>query len=161
MLIIKTVFVSIFFLIIGGVLGILISGNALMSEIKKQRKISGKYMTFFTLYDEWLSMKQRGKSIKEYFCIHGYKSVAIYGMGKMGARFYQELQQEGIKVSYVIDRNASHIEVDIECLLPEGQFPMVDVIVVTAVNDFEEIKDTLEAKVPYPIVSLEDIIPKA
>lgn len=161
MLILKTMFVSIIFLIIGGVLGILISGNALMSEIKKQRKISSKYLAFFTLYDEWLSMKQRGESIKEYFDIHGYKSIAIYGMGKMGMRFYQELRQEGINVSYVIDRNALHIDVDIECLLPEGQFPMVDAIVVTVVNDFEEIKDTLEAKVSYPVVSLEDIIPKA
>ena len=161
MLIIKAVFVSIIILIIGGVLGILISGNALMSEIKKQRKISSKYLTFFTLYDEWLSMKQRGKSVKEYFDMYGYKSVAIYGMGKMGMRFYQELRQEGINVSYVIDRNALHIDVDIECLLPEGQFPMADAIVVTVVNDFKEIKDTLEAKVSYPVVSLEDIIPKA
>lgn len=152
--------IAIVFTMIGGILGILISGNALLAEVKKQHGLSDKYLALYLLYDRWLLMKQTGRSVKEYFESHGYNRVAIYGMGKIGIRFFQELVQEGVEVLYVIDRNASQIKLNIECLSPEDNLPEVDVIIVTVIDDCERISKYIGNKTQCVIVSLEDIILK-
>lgn len=149
--------IAIIAFLIGALAGILISGNALLANLKGQHQLSKKYFSFFMLYDKWLSMKQMGRNVKEYFEINGYKRVAIYGMGQIGVRFYEELRQEGVEVLYVIDRNAPNLKFDVECLLPENELPEVDVIIVTAINNYEEIRDVVVGKVKCPVVSLNDI----
>ena len=42
-----------------------------------------------------------------------WKRVAIYGMGEMGKLLKKELQLDGVKVLYAIDRNAENIKTDI------------------------------------------------
>ena len=103
-------------------------------------------------------MKQRGKSIKEYLDKNEINSVAIYGMGRIGKRLYQELYQEGIRVEYVIDRNSAQSGFGVRCLLPEDELPETDMIIVTAICDYEEIKDALEPRVMCQLISLEKII---
>lgn len=144
--------------IVGMILGILISGNALLSDLKKQFELARKYMSFFALYDTWLLKKQMGKSVKEYFENNKYKRVAIYGMGKIGVRFYEELKLEEVEVLYVIDRNAKKLNFDVECLLPEDEFQNIDVIVVTAINSYNEIKEAIQSKTQCAIISLENVI---
>ena len=79
-------------------------------------------------------------------------------MGEMGNRLYEDLKNTSVEVKYAIDKNAasSYSELDIKDL--EDDFPQVDCIVVSAIFAFDEIKEELEQKVDFTIVSLEDVI---
>ncbi len=149
---------AILFFIIGGIIGILIAGNALIAEIKRLRVLSDKHLALFVLCDRWLELRQKGKSIKQYLDRKGFNKVAIYGMGRLGQRFYLELKQQGVDVPYVIDRNGLSAKLGVTCLSPESKMPSVDVIIVTAICDFDEIKENMRGRVLDKIISLEEII---
>lgn len=149
---------AVIFLILGCVVGVLISGNALIAEIRQEKCLASKQFSFCELYDRWLEIRDEGQHLKKYFETEGYQSVAIYGMGQIGKRLYIELIQERVNVLYAIDRRRIRSEFEVECLSPDNDLPDVDVIVVTAICDYHEIKRMLEKKITCPIVSLEDII---
>ena len=110
------------------------------------------------MLNQWLILKQEGKSLIEYFNKNGYKSVAIYGMGEMGNRLYDELKDSEIELKYAIDKNAAGTYSELNVIGKDDDFPEVDVLVVTATFAFDEIEDELSGKVDWPIVSLEDVV---
>lgn len=144
--------------IIGMIAGILLSGHALISDIKKLKKDADKNWKFYMLYDNWFELKQRGKSLKNYFHHNNFHDIAIYGMGKIGLRLYGELKKEGVNVCYVIDRNGLQTDLDIKCFTPENNLPKADVIIVTVVQSYDEIVACVQSKVNCPILSIEEII---
>lgn len=158
MLIVKTTFIVFIFFIIGGVLGIVVSGHALMADLKRLKQELGRYQTFFNIYDKWLELKQGGKKLKDYLQLKGYNNIAIYGIGKIGERFYKDLVLEGGKVLYIIDKNKSRFKCDVQCFSPECELPEADVVIVTAICDYDTIKEDIRVKVKCPIVSLEKVI---
>ena len=87
-----------------------------------------------------------------------FRSVAIYGMKELGERLYDELENSGIEVCYIIDKNADSIYADVDVITPDDDLKPVDVIVVTAIYYFDEIEEMLSEKVDYPVISLEDIL---
>lgn len=117
-----------------------------------------KMTEFYRLLIEWLRIKQEGKSLMSFFVQNGYKTVAIYGMKELGERLYDELKDSEIEVKYIIDKNADAIYADVDVVDPEDTLEDVDVIVVTAIHYFDEIEETLAAKVDCPVLSLEDIV---
>lgn len=118
------------------------------------KKVHELYMAF----DQWLRIRQEGKTLVEYFEKNDYKTVAIYGMKELGERLYDELENTGIEVRYIIDKNADAIYADVDVVTPDDELKPVDVIVVTAIYYFDEIEENLSDKVDCPIVSLEDIL---
>ncbi len=118
------------------------------------KKVHELYMAF----DQWLSIRQEGKTLVEYFREHDYKTVAIYGMKELGEHLYEELKGSDVEVRYVIDKNADTIYADVDVVTPDEVLEPVDVIVVTAIYYFDEIEDMLSEKVDYPVISLEDIL---
>lgn len=119
-------------------------------------KVHELYMAF----DQWLQIRQQGKTLVEYFTKNGYKTVAVYGMKELGERLCDELKGSDVTVSYAIDKNADSIytDVDVDVVTPDEELEEVDVIVVTAITFFDEIEEMLCEKVDCPIVSLEDIL---
>ncbi|MCI8377476.1 MAG: hypothetical protein HFH72_03035 [Lachnospiraceae bacterium] len=147
---------------IGAGLGAVVGGIGVSclksgSEAKLLAKIE-KFKGYYYMLNQWLMLKQEGKSLEQYFVDNGYKAVAIYGMGEMGNRLYEELKGSNeVKVEYVIDQNtAAYSEVKIFGL--EEEFPSVDVIVVTATFAYDEIKEALLQKSNALVVSLNDVI---
>ena len=122
--------------------------------LEGHKKVHELYMAF----DQWLRLRQEGKTLVEYFEKYNYKTVAIYGMKELGERLYDELANTGIEVRYVIDKNADSIYADVDVVTPDNELEPVDVIVVTAIYYFDEIEENLSDKVECPIVSLEDIL---
>lgn len=118
----------------------------------------GKLVEFYNILNNWLMLKQEGKSLVEYFEKNQYKTIAIYGMKELGERLCDELKSSNVKVAYAVDKNADSIYADIDVITPDDDLPKVDVIVVTAVHYFDEIEEMLEEKVDCPIVSIEDIV---
>lgn len=140
-----------------------IVGGVMVRHISNKRTLlwkeySDKHLSMFLLMNEWIKIKQEKKNIKKYFETRGYKTIAVYGLSYIGERLIDELEELGLEVKYGIDKKANKFYSDIEVYAPEDQLPMVDVIIVSAIYYFDEIKELLEGKVNCPIVSLEDIL---
>lgn len=117
-----------------------------------------KMVEFYNILNEWLTLRQQGKSLVQYFERNQYKTVAIYGMKELGERLYDELKDSDIKVLYAIDKNADSIYAEVDVLTPDDDLPEVDLIVVTPVHYFDEIKEMLADKADYPVLSIEDVV---
>lgn len=140
-----------------------IAGAVAMNKLKEQavdakaEKIE-KFKGYYNMLNQWLVLKQEGKSLTEYFVNNNYKSIAIYGMGEMGNRLYDELKNSEIEVKYAIDKNAAGTYSEVDVIEKDEDFPEVDAIVVAATFAFEAIQEELNEKVDWPIISLEDVV---
>lgn len=142
--------------VVGAVAGFVVASNLNGKQIPQKYD---KFKGYYNLLNQWLLLKQEGKSLEEYFVENGYKTVAIYGMGEMGNRLYDELKSsQEIEMRYAIDKNAAGAYSELQVLELEDDLPQVDVIVVTATFAYEEIEKKLNERIDYPIVSLEDVV---
>lgn len=142
----------------GAVAGGAAVGTTLNKGANAQNEHIKKMTLFYQVLNRWLTIRQEGKSLTEYFKRNNYKTVAIYGMKELGERLYDELKDSGVTVKYIIDKNASDVYANEDVITPDEDLEPVDVIVVTAIYYYNEIEEMLLEKVDYPIVSLEDIV---
>lgn len=126
--------------------------NSLESNKEKVNKFKGYYNTL----NQWLVIKNQGKSIEDYFKKNNYMTSAIYGMGGIGERVYEELKKTDVDVKYFIDKSVINSRLKVFDI--NDELPYVDVIIVTPIFAFVDIERELSQKVNYPIVSIEDII---
>lgn len=146
-------------LLMGGVTGAATMGKVKNSTVKEKIKKIDKFKQYYNILNQWLVLKQEGKSLEQYFVDNQYKTAAIYGMGEMGNRLYDELKNSNkINIKYAVDKNAKGIYSELEVLELEDNLPEVDVLVITATFAFEEIEEKLSAKIDCPIISLEDVV---
>lgn len=124
---------------------------------EKEQKIE-KFKNYYNLLNQWLTLKQDGISIEKYFIDHGYRTIAVYGMGEMGKRLCSELKNSEIEVKYAIDQFAGSTYSEVDIVDMEDELKKVDVIVVTATFAFDEIKEQLEQKTDDPVISLDDVV---
>ncbi len=143
---------------VGITLGSLVTGKIMAEADKSSKQLSEKHLSLFLMMNQWVTIKQEGKSLISYFDKYNYKRIAIYGMSYAGERLLAELNNSDIKVAYGIDKNANGIYTDIEMYTLEDELPKVDMIVVTSIFFFDEIEEKLSLKVNCPIISLEDIV---
>lgn len=126
-----------------------------MTDVKVNR-----FEVSSNIFNKWLSIKQKGGSLEGFFYDNDVSSIAIYGVGALGERLLDELEDSGVRVVYGIDRaNGQKKNLRIEIygveMLPDFD---IDAIVVTPVHDYWSIVENLEKYVDCPILSLEDIV---
>ncbi len=131
---------------------------SLEGEVKKLKDENAKFKEFNELLLMWLQDYQDGRRVVDFFHQNGYKSVAIYGYGDLGAALAGELEDSDVEVKYVIDRAADFVYTELKVLRPDDNLPDVDVVVVTAIHYFDDIKTYMEKRISCPIVSLETVI---
>ena len=68
----------------GGVAAQTVSSKKVNQLLEGHKKVHELYMAF----DQWLRIRQEGKTLVEFFEKNGYKTVAIYGMKELGERLY-------------------------------------------------------------------------
>ena len=141
--------------VIGAVAGVGYLKEKKVSQ--KQAKVD-KFKGYYNMLNEWLALKQGGKSLDEYFKQNNYKTVAIYGMGEMGNRLYDELKTTDIEIKYAIDKNVDTVYAELEVKEIDDELPDVDVVVVTATFAFDDIVESIQDKFICPIVSLENVV---
>jgi hypothetical protein len=118
-----------------------------------------KYRAYYRLLGSWMKLRNRNRSLAEYFADHNHSTVAIYGLGSLGICLLEELNNSRIVVRYGIDRNAKHLSyLGLKVVLPESPIEPVDVIVITPINQHEELASGLAGKTAAALVNLEDII---
>lgn len=151
--------------IIGGLIGLL--SGILIAEIYIKKLLHSlseefwekeKYVGYFMIMDDWLAMKEENIRLEQFFKRYHYGTVAIYGMGRLGNLLYDELAHSDIKVKYGIDQTGGRMYRNLEIISKDGKLEPVDAIIVTAVFDFDSIKDELKKRVDCPVISLEEVI---
>lgn len=135
-------------------------------EIQKsilKKKIKKQDMSFLGMSTviKWMENKNKGFNIGNYLLEHGYKRIAIYGLGDIGKLLYEELKETDIKVVCFSDRNYESMEVieeKIKVVSPDN-IKDVDVVVVTPMVSYDEIVAMLgEIDPKLPTLSLRDIM---
>ena len=78
-------------------------GNFMLKSVNKSQEMSDKHLSLYMITNDWLRLKQDGKSMIAYFEREKYKKIAIYGMHYMGMSLLNELKNSEIEVLYGID----------------------------------------------------------
>ena len=119
-----------------------------------------RFLVDFHIFNKWLSLKQRGLSLSTYFIDNDIKTIAIYAIGSMGERLFNELKDSPIQVLYAIDRDTekkSFHELPLYNLTTSA-LPKADVIVATVASAYWEITEDLKKLTDLPVLSIEDIV---
>lgn len=135
--------------------GILCTAKKASSIIIEKQKNIEKSQKMFSVLDVWLEKKMQGKSIANFIKKNNYHMVAIYGLGNIGRLLEIELRNY-VEISYGIDRREIFAEFPV--YKPEQDLPETDIVIVTAVYEFEEIEEMLRKKLNCTIYSIEDIV---
>lgn len=135
-----------------------IKNKIINQEINKTNKFRG----YYDLTNKWISIKNEGKSLSQYFEDQNYKKICIYGMGELGSRLLEELKESEIEVAFAIDKNTGSTNAEIEIYdieeISDELMKDIDVIVVSAIFAFDEIEELLREKVSCLVISLEDVV---
>ena len=130
----------------------------LKKKLRNESTKTNKYTELYILMTQWMEAKQNGQSIAAWLKENNYRTVAIYGVYLIGERLYAELLDEGINVLYGIDGKSRVYIEGIKIYKPTDKLPEADAIIVTAVSDFEAIREKLQDKVTAKIYSMKDIL---
>lgn len=145
------------FIFIGFILGMKYSNK----EIIKMSNISSKHWKLYEIAIRWIRSQE---NIERYIVQNEYKRVCIYGMSHLGDCLTDALRKAGIEVVYGIDKNADKLYNQyIPIYKLSDNLPTADLIIVTTIMHFEEIKSELEKKFEkeISIVSLEEVLAEA
>ena len=131
--------------------------------IDKSHEMVSRYRGYYDVTKQWLKIKNEDKSTVEYFNDNDYSNIAIYGLGELGSRLYEELKNSNINVKYFVDKEADSMyfgEDDIELAsIHDLDDNGIDVIVITPVYAYEDIeKQLLDKGISCDIVSIEDVV---
>lgn len=128
-------------------------------EIDSLEIYGRKYLIYFQLMDRWLASKYEGKKVSDFLEKEKIKKVAIYGLGNMANRLVEELDGEKVEVEYGIDRDICVTSSNLKNIYsPLEILPPVDAIIVTPIFEYEIIKNDINKKYSYRVISLETII---
>lgn len=150
--------ISVVSILAGAAAGAVAAGKITGKRLEKTGAMLNKMHSLFLLMNRWVNVKQKGKNLASYFEKNGYQKIAVYGMSYAGETLLEELRGSSVEVLYGIDQKSDVIYSDIEVMKPEDSLKKVDAVVVTAITFFDEIEETLSAKMDCPIISLEDIL---
>lgn len=154
----KKSIISVLSFVVGAFVGAFSMNSIKKIDITAIAEQKNRFKEYYNMLNQWIIIKQEGESIDKYFEKNGYNKIAIYGMGEVGNRLYDDLKKSNIKVEYAIDINPESTYSEIKVYSIHDNYPDVDVIVVSPIFNYNEIKNSLYHKVNCPIISLNDII---
>jgi len=127
-------------------------------------KLCEKNEQILQIERKWIALKQNEDNIAFRLTEKGIFEIAVYGYGVLGRLLLQELKNSSVLVKYIIDKRkikpeeAAGLPVIIYGSESLEQMEKVDAIVVTAVMDYEEIRQELERKSDVRIIHLEELV---
>ncbi|MBQ9359716.1 MAG: glycosyltransferase family 4 protein [Lachnospiraceae bacterium] len=131
--------------------------NDRLNEIKKayMEEADKRFLQSRVLL-RWVDILRKGSDYKGFFSKREYKSIVIYGVYDIGKMLIEDLINNGLNVVYAIDR--IHRNTCVKIYTPDSELPDADVMVVTPISSFQEIKSSLSRRFKGSIVSLEDVL---
>lgn len=141
----------------GAIIGIIFD-HYIINNKKNNFTKEMKFRTYYNILNRWLQLKQDGVNLGQYFIDNNIQNIAIYGMGELGSRLYNELKNTNIEIKYAIDKEGDRMYSIIDTYTLDDDIEIVDAIIVTAVFDFDFIRRKLSKKISCQIISLEDVV---
>lgn len=129
-----------------------------MTELNMER-----YHNIAKCMDRWMSLREKNHSINAYFRYYDIRTIGIYGYGILGRHLVWEIEcgEVYVSIKWILDKRAKDIiDINYPVFIPED-FNVtndVDVIVVSAINDFDEIERILSEQKRIKVISLDSII---
>jgi len=127
-------------------------------ELKRSKDLSDKHLRLFMMMNCWTNAKIRGVGVVDYLKENNAQKVAVYGLSYAGQTLINELEQNNIEIAYGVDQNPDFYCQNFDVLSPDEDLPNVDIMIITAISSFEDIKERLKSKIDCRIVSLEEIV---
>ncbi len=103
-----------------------------------------KYKGYFDMLSKWMYLRNTGCFLTDHKLLKN--RIAVYGYGKIGQRFVEELTLSGNPPQYIIDKGSSLVSLISERTTLAYELKAVDVIVVTVVFDYIDIEKQLIQK---------------
>ena len=95
---------------------------------------------------------KKGQRIEQYMKSNRNKKIAIYGMGFMGDCVVDAIKDAGLNVVCGIDRNAEQLyNCHVPILKPDSDLPVVEIIIVTVLDSYEDIKHSFGKLCPFRV----------
>lgn len=136
------------------------SSDMLSANIQRLEKRSTKFTEYFHLLNLWMKKNNNCIKMAEYLKGQGISRIAVYGIGELGERLYEELEESGVEIVYAIDSNNNRVYHQIEVKLPTQNLEDVQIIIVTPIAEYKSIKEKLNQVTTCKIVSLKEIVQK-
>lgn len=154
-------FVAFLSTMVGIATGVTVMGKLKDKKINIKEEKIDKFKNYYYMLNQWLMLKQEGKGLEDYFQANNYKTIAIYGMGELGNRLYDELKETSIRVLYAVDKNPDKVYSELKVVSLDEPLEEVDAFIVTATFAYDEIEKELSDRVNCPIISLENVVYEA
>ncbi len=110
------------------------------------------------MIQRWLSLKLEGRSLADGLLQRGIRSAALYGMGYLGCCLYDELDNGGIRISYVMDRRPVDADGIVKVVRIEDALPQTDGIIITVLGDNRDLQKLIEAKCDAKVMLLSELM---
>lgn len=118
-----------------------------------------QYGSYWRLMDKWLSLKEENRSLADILEKKHIYKVAIYGVGMLGKHLINDLLDSNIEIVCAMDKKVIDKKYDFPVIqivekIPDG-IPESDVVIITPVYEFSNIKKLFEKKKMENVISLE------
>lgn len=143
--------------------------KAYMRDLRAKNKLMDKRMNISRQWGcyvsmlRWMTNKNNGKLLKDYFDGCPYKKIGIYGADEIGRLVYHELCESKCEVACFVGRDAEGISwyMDAEVIMESEltKHDELDAIIVPPIHDYVEISERWSKNgINIPTVSLRDVI---
>lgn len=120
--------------------------------------VTNSYLVTAQCFDRWMDLREKNICISDYLKKYDITQVAVYGYGMLGKHLIKELEEQNIRIAYILDRNCRKQSLKYEIKNPQDNLPQVDAIIVTVVDEFDEIYQSLKDRVNSKFFSLFEIV---
>ena len=132
-------------------------GMAIQRGVEARLKELDRLKMAMDIYDTWIAVNRQPGAVAKRLRRTGCQVAAIYGMGKMGMRLYQEIGSE-IEVKCFIDRNAAYLKADIPVYTLEDDIPHVDLVIIALADRGNKILKDVSLRLHVPAMGIENIL---
>lgn len=135
------------FMCVGFILGGCLTAYAFIMKcgklIMSANEHEAKTRNYYDVFHIWMTKREEGKNLSKYLGENYYKRIAIYGKGRIAEHLNVDLMAIGYHVEYYIDEKSEKIEKDIKLYRIDEELPMVDLVVVTVLKEYDIICEKL------------------
>ena len=130
--------------------------HSMESVCDKKRPVNDSQQRNIEVMVQWLRHVYRDKMILANSLLnHGYRNIAIYGVGVIGKLVIDALGETEVTVKYLIDKN-TNIDVNgLPVYKPDDDKPIVDVILIATSYDYWKIYNSIKGE--FEVITLQDI----
>ena len=124
--------------------------------LKEQEKRRVGINNLYEICSRWMLLQERNIKLADFLNKNDVKTVAVYGMGRIGKTIMENLRADNFKALYGIDFHSERVSCDYPVYNLKNDLPEVDMILVT-VTAYEDVKKDLSGKTSAKILNIRDV----